>query len=184
MRGGVEADEQVGLSASRRSRIRAPAHSLITANVGTTGTDTFTFQASDGQLDSNVATVTVTVEPIACTPATDVTSQVSVSVSRFQRDRTTGHLRQRVRIQNPGTVPIAGPISYVLDQLPNETTVVGSSGFTACTVPTGSPFITLNVGADGVLSRRERVEFVLDLITTTATAVTYTPRILSGTGAR
>jgi len=155
-----------------------------TANVGATGTDTFTFKASDGELDSNVATVTVTIEPVTCAAATDVTSQVSVTVSRFQRDRATGHLTQRVRVQNPGTVPIAGPISYVLDQLPDGTVLVGSSGFTACTVPTGSPFITLNVGADGVLSRRERVDFVLELISATATTVTYTPRVLAGTGTR
>lgn len=155
-----------------------------TANVGTSGTDTFTFKAYDGELDSNVATVTVTIEPVACTPATNVTSQVTVTVSRFQKDRATGHLTQRVRVQNPGTVPIVGPISYVLDQLPEGTTVVGSSGLTACTVPTGSPFVTLNVGADGVLSRRERVEFVLDVISTTGTTVTYNPRVLAGTGAR
>ena len=32
-----------------------------TPNAGATGADSFTFKASDGQLDSNVATITVTV---------------------------------------------------------------------------------------------------------------------------
>ena len=32
-----------------------------TPNAGATGSDSFTFKASDGQLDSNTATITVTI---------------------------------------------------------------------------------------------------------------------------
>src|SRR5690606_4315918 len=35
-----------------------------TPNAGETGTDSFTFKANDGALDSNIATVSVTIQPL------------------------------------------------------------------------------------------------------------------------
>ncbi|MBF0613745.1 MAG: tandem-95 repeat protein [Magnetococcales bacterium] len=40
-----------------------------TPNTGASGTDSFTFKAHDGRLDSNIATVTVTIQPTQSTPA-------------------------------------------------------------------------------------------------------------------
>jgi hypothetical protein len=75
-------------------------------------------------------------------------------------------------------------LSYVLDVVTAGTTVVGASGVTTCAGPLGSAFITLDLGPDGVLTNRERIEFVVELINGSATAITYTPRLLAGSGAR
>ena len=56
--------------------VSAPTHGTLSGTssvetylptTGFTGTDTFTFKANDGKLDSNVATVTVTVQPVVVT---------------------------------------------------------------------------------------------------------------------
>src|SRR5207244_13426636 len=47
--------------ATRKLRFKADATLTYTRSSGFSGTDTFTYKANDGQLDSNVATVTITV---------------------------------------------------------------------------------------------------------------------------
>jgi hypothetical protein len=90
---------------------------------------------------------------------------------------------QRVRIENRTGSPIEGPVSFVLDGLTEGTTVLGTAGFTACAPPTGSPFITLDLG-DGILSNRERIQMILEFIKDSAGAIAYTARVLSGAGDR
>jgi hypothetical protein len=68
--------------------VSGPAHGSLALNpdgsftytpaVGYTGTDTFTYKANDGQADSNVTTVTLTVAPVVTT--TTVVSNIPASV--------------------------------------------------------------------------------------------------------
>src|SRR5262249_20654228 len=58
-----------------------------TPNANTTGTDSFTFRVTDGQVNSNVATVTVTITPVndapvaaADTAATNEDTPVTITV--------------------------------------------------------------------------------------------------------
>ena len=157
------------------------------ATIGASGTDTFTFQASDAALGSNVATVTVTIQA-PC--AHDETALVSVTLGSLRLDKRSGHYLQRVTLRNTNTslATIRGPVSFVLDSLTAGATVVGAAGVTSCAAPAGSPYITVNVGADGNLTSRERatvdLEFTLQPVNPGSTAITFVPRILAGVGSR
>jgi uncharacterized repeat protein (TIGR03803 family) len=155
------------------------------ANAGTSGLDTFTFRANDGTLDSNIATVTVTITPTtpSCAPPVDVTARLRLNLNRPRLGAVSGHFTERIRIENRTGAPIAGPVSFVFDGLTPGTTIVGASGFTGCTAPSGSPFITVDLG-DGVLNDRERLEFFVEYVNDNASAITYTPRVLAGPGSR
>jgi hypothetical protein len=97
-----------------------------TANAGSSGTDTFTFKANDGFSDSNIATMTVTIQaPPAC--ATNVTSSVSSAVGSLRVDRKTGHYFQKVTLKNTSSTAITGPVSFVLDSLTAGTPLVAAA---------------------------------------------------------
>jgi hypothetical protein len=158
------------------------------ANAASSGTDTFTFQASDGSLSSNVATMTVTIQSPAPSCALNVTASVSSTLGNVRLDRKTGHYLQKVTLKNTSATTITGPVSFVLDSLTAGTTLVGAAGVTSCAAPAGSPYVTVNVGADGILSTRERanvsLEFTLELVNPVSSAITYVPRLLAGPGGR
>ncbi len=48
--------------------LNAQGQLVYTPNANFNGTDTFTYKANDGQLDSNVATVAITVNPVNDAP--------------------------------------------------------------------------------------------------------------------
>ena len=157
-----------------------------TANTGTSGDDTFTFQATDSHgAASNVATVTVDIQPPpAC--ATDVTGSVTVTPGSLRRHKRTGHYFQKVTLKNASSGAIAGPISFVLDSPTSGATLVNAAGVTACAAPAGSPYVNVNVGSDSVWTIRERtsagLEFTLEFAS--PGPITYTPRVLAGAGGR
>ena len=156
-----------------------------TANSGAIGDDTFTFQVTDSRgLSSNIATVTVNIQPPAC--AANVTTSVSVSLSSLRLDRRTGRYSQRVTLRNTSGADIAGPVSFVLDSLTAGATLVNAAGSTSCASPSGSPYVNVNVGSDSIFSPRERangtLEFTLEFVS--PGAVSYTPRVLAGPGGR
>jgi hypothetical protein len=159
-----------------------------TANSGASGEDTFTFQATDNHgAASNLAVVTVTIQPPpAC--ATDVTGSVAVTAGNLRLDKKTGHYVQKVTLKNTSSAAIAGPISFVLDSLTPGAALVGAAGVTSCAAPAGSPYVNVNVGSDSLWSARERtsvgLEFTLEFAAPGATPITYTPRVLAGTGGR
>ena len=68
---------------------------VYTPNADANGTDSFTYMVSDGSNGSNVATVTLTVEPVNDTP---------VAQDRFLRDRR-GHAADRRRARVSATIP-------------------------------------------------------------------------------
>jgi hypothetical protein len=151
------------------------------SNPGSSGTDTFTFKANDGLVDSNIATVTVTIQP-AC--ATNVSAVVSAVPGNIRVDRKTGRYLQKVTLRNTSSGPIAGPLSLVLDSLSAGVSVVGQAGITGCTTPTGSPYVLVDVGADGLLSARERASVEIEFTNPGAALISYAPRVLAGPGGR
>ena len=151
------------------------------ANAGSSGTDTFTFKANDGSLDSNLATVTVTIHP-GC--ATDITGSVAVTISGAPKlNKKTGRYTQTVTLKNSDGV-VAGPVSLVLDSLGSNATLFNATGTTACAAPPGRPYIDVAVGIDAVFSPRERTTVTLQFTNPSGQTVTYTPRVLAGTGSR
>ena len=158
-----------------------------TANAGSSGDDTFTFQVTDIRgLTSNIATVTVDIRSTT-TCAAEVTT--ATQLTRPKGKRSTGTV-QTVVLRNSSAAPIAGPVSLVLDSLvPAGTTVTNAAGTTACTTPAGSPYVNVDVGSDGIWSPGESVEVVLEFVLPPAgrgkkPALSYSHRVLAGAGER
>ena len=160
-----------------------------TANAGTSGNDTFTFQVTDIRgLASNVATVTIGIQPISPACAVNVTSSISISTAKGKAKKNTS-TTQTLSLRNHSAA-ITGPVSLAVDSLsPAGTTLVNAVGVTACAQPTGSPYVNVDVGADSIWSIGEVVEVVLEFALPTSgpgkkPAITYTRRVLAGAGAR
>ena len=139
-----------------------------TANVGAGGTDTFTFRANDGKENSNDATVTVTI----C--AADITSTVAISAQTPKLNRKTGLYTQTVTLRNSDGA-VSGPVSLVLDGLSSNATLVNGTEETACSQPTGSPYINVPVGADSQFTSRERATITLEFTNPSGQPIVYTP---------
>lgn len=152
------------------------------ANVGSSGTDTFTFRANDSFVDSNVASISVTITaPDPC--ATDVSATVAVAKGALKLNRKTGRYTQTVTLKN-GDGAASGPVSLVLDALSSNATLFASAGTTSCTSPAGSPYVNVDVGTDALFSPRERAAITLEFVNPTGQPVTYTTRVLTGAGSR
>lgn len=153
-----------------------------TANVGASGTDTFTFQANDGLLNSNTATITVTITALPC--AANISASVTImSQGPLKLNRKTGRYTQTLTLRN-GDGAVSGPVSLVLDSLSSNAALFNITGTTACAAPAGSPYINVDVGGDSVFSPRERATVTLEFTNPSGQAVMYTTRVLAGAGNR
>jgi hypothetical protein len=86
-----------------------------TPNGNATGTDSFTFKASDGSLDSNTARIGVTITP-GSSCATNVSASVAVSQGPLKLNKKAGRYTRTVTLKNSDGA-VAGPVSLVLDGL-------------------------------------------------------------------
>ncbi len=131
--------------------------------------------------------------------AVDVTAQLRISRGKINQPTTgrgyvrrtfrrrgggTGPATQIVTIKNKGNSSIAGPLSLVLDQLSPNATLSNATGRTMNVAPLGSPFISVNVGNDNVLSPNEAVKVLLEFTNPSGNRITYRARALAGEGAR
>jgi hypothetical protein len=140
---------------------------------------TFRFRDAAGNIGTAESSVTVNPFPVPVC-ATNVTADVSISASGFRLNRTTGKFEQTVTVRGVAQV-ITGPLVLALDGLSPTATVVGAPGVTGCAAPAGSPFVVLNVGADGRLNIGEASKARIAFDNPTRARITYVPRILSGT---
>ena len=122
------------------------------------------------------ATVTSTANSLV---ATDVTSQVGVYRGGLIFNRATRRFVQTVTLENYGTGPLNG-LLLVLDNLPPGVTLLNQAGTTQYALPSGSPYLSL----PGTLSVGYTVTIVLQLTYTGSAPLGYTPRVLTGPGAR
>jgi len=133
-------------------------------NSGFSGTDSFTYHDSDGQLSSNVATVTITVNAVNHAP-------VANSDSYTTSQNTT------LNISAPGVLgndsdPDANPITAILDSQPSHGTLSLTSNGAFAYAPnsgfTGTDSFTYH-DSDGQLSSN------IATVTVTVTAVNHAP---------
>jgi len=125
----------------------------------------------DGQVD----------EGNVCAPtcATNVSAQVTIIRGGFRLNRATNRYVQTVAVRNTGTSIITGPVSLALDKLSANATLFNKSGDTACATPV-SPYITVNIGTDLVLSPGESVQVTLEFTNPANQGITYSTRVLAG----
>jgi Tol biopolymer transport system component len=144
---------------------------------GTGGSYPLTITAANGVLPNATQSFTLAV----C--AADITASVSVSQGALKLNRKTGHYTQRITLKN-GDGAVSGPVSLVLDTLSSNATLFNATGTTACAPPLGSPYVNVDVGVDNVFSPRERVSVALEFVNPSGQGVTYTSRVLAGSGTR
>lgn len=89
---------------------------------------------------------------------------------------------QTVTITNTSQAPLGDQLSLVLDN-PSGGTLLGVAGTTACAAPLGSPFVNVNLPNGNALLPGEAVTVELRF-EPGSTAISYTPRLLSGPGPR
>ncbi len=111
----------------------------------------------------------------------DVSSQVQVTRGGFRLNRTTQHFTQLITLTNNGSSVIDGPISVALDGVPSTASLFGIAGDTLCAVPQGSPYLNAPAAS---LSPGASTTVTLDFINTTNSGITYTTRVLAGSGGR
>jgi phosphatidylinositol-3-phosphatase len=97
----------------------------------------------------------------------DVTTQVSIMPGTDPVFNNAKQLyEQQVTLQNTSGSPISGPLMLVLKDLSSDATLVNETGTTLNVAldvaPSGRPFITLDIGPDGVLIPLERVSITLE----------------------
>jgi pimeloyl-ACP methyl ester carboxylesterase len=106
--------------------------------VGSVGTAVIT-AANSGLKDFATFVVEDPANPL---PPQDLTSQAGIVQSGLTLNRQTGFFTGTVTITNPGTLPLIGPLYYVLSGLTGGVTLANASGIATSFQP-GSPFIRL-----------------------------------------
>jgi len=132
-----------------------------TASVGSTGSESFTLDATGN---------------IAFTCASNVSAEVGVVRSGYSYNILTKRYAQTITLTNQGGSVIPGPISLVLDDLSSNAVLFNSVGTTACAAPLGSPYVTLT----GPLAPGASATTVLQFTDPAKTAISYTTRVLAG----
>jgi hypothetical protein len=84
-------------------------------------------------------------------------------------------------VTNPTGVTIAGPISVVFDGVPDSATLYGLSGASGCSSPAGSPFLTV---PSDLVANGGSATVTLEFLNTANAGITYTTRVLAGSGGR
>lgn len=118
-------------------------------NLNANGTDTFTFKANDGTVDSNTATITVTITPVNDAPAASdgtvaVTAGTSVSGSLVATDVDSGGLTHTIVTNGTkGTAVITNTATGAYTYTANA----GSSGMDTFTFKANDAFLDSNEAA-------------------------------------
>ena len=124
-----------------------------TPNPGFTGADSFTYTANDGLLDSNVATVSVTVEPVNYAPvanddsvSTDEDTAVTIAVLANDTDPDNDPLTVTNLAQ-----PANGAVSLNQDNTVTYTPNPGFTGADSFTYTANDGFLDSNVATGSVI---------------------------------
>ncbi len=122
-----------------------------TPNAGYSGDDSFTFKVNDGAVDSNIATVSITVEPLE-----DVSTMVQVNTTNPDYDESGSQLSMLATWTNIGSSQLSEPLRMVVENIkPSSVSVVGADG----TTPGGKPYYNYsNSVGDGRLDPGETSE--------------------------
>ncbi len=115
--------------------------------------------------------------------AVDQTAAIKVIPGLLGYNPNTQRFFLPVEVANISKQPIVGPVWLVLDNLA-PIVLTNADGVTACQAPLGSPYLQINVGADGVLQPQEVVTATLGFAIPAGHGLTYRIRVLTGTGER
>jgi uncharacterized protein len=111
-------------------------NAIYTPGFGTTGTDSFTYTATDDAGLSASATVSINIVPV------NVSGAIQATNGGWVYNLATHLYVQTITLKNVGTAAIAGPIQMLIGNVPAGVTVANASG-----IYNGSPYVTANVMA-------------------------------------
>jgi len=115
----------------------------------------------------------------ASTAKTNVTAQMSTTLSGFRFNRITSTYSQSLTVNNLGAA-VAGPVYVALDSLTAGATLSGA-GQTQCATPAGSPYVLVSPSGIGA---GQSVTITLQFTGAGGPPFIYTPRYLAGNGAQ
>jgi hypothetical protein len=128
-------------------------------------------------------TAAESITEVVSTPfcASNATPEFSAVRGGFRFDNGTKRFTQRLTIANDQTSKsFTGPFALVLDNLSSNAVLYNSASTTACAFPAGSPIVILNTGQLWPPGKSIAVD--LEFSNPTRAGISYTPRILAGTG--
>jgi hypothetical protein len=108
-------------------------------------------------------------------------NNVVVLKGGFRLNHATNQFVQTVTITNTSAGNIPGPVSLALDNLSTNATLVGANGSTSCTIPAGSSFFNVQ---QGPLASGQSVTATLQFSNPSNQGISYSPRVLAGSGTR
>ena len=155
-----------------------PASTILGAGNGQALSVTFT--PADG---TRYTPVTTGVQINVLGAAPNVSGALTIVRGGFRLVAATGRFQQSVTVKNNGA-PLNAPVSLALDGLSANAQLYQASGVTSCAAPSGSPYATVNVGADNVFGAGEQVTVVLEFVNPSKAGISYAPRVLAGPGCR
>jgi hypothetical protein len=112
--------------------------------------------------------------------AANITPQVQITLGGFRQNLVTRRWQQTVTLRNGTQSSIFGPVALVLDNLSANATVLNPAGTTTCAEPAGRSFFLAPIGNTNFFAAGSSVSLNLEFTTTTAGAITYTPRVIAG----
>jgi hypothetical protein len=124
--------------------------------------------------------------PDTITPPTiqNVTNQLQMTFSGFRYNRLTRRYVQSVTITNITGIPIEAPVSIILVNLTQGVSLFNATGTTTFIEPIGSPYKTVNVGNDNILSPGESVSVVFEFTNPNNLPISYNVLVLAGASVR
>lgn len=122
--------------------------------------------------------------PPTSTCVANATTLVSVTRGGFRYNRMTGKYEQQLTLTNTSGASLNGPVYLALDSLSGNATLANRAGMTLCATPAGNPYLSVNVGQENILSANENAIVKLEFSNSTNQVITYSTRVLNGSGDR
>ncbi len=144
----------------------------------TTGSSTTFLGGTYNVQSPQTAFLIVAPPPPVC--AANVGSAVTATAGSFQFNPIQHKYAQTVSLKNTGTTAITGPIYFEINGLSSNATLLNPSGKTSCALPSGTPYVTDGIGS---LAPGATTQVLLYFSNTNLSqAITYTSRVLAGSG--
>lgn len=160
--------------------IDASTHALEVKTWGILPYNKAQLDAAPANVSGRIPTVVSRFSMTPLASETYVPSNITVTRSGFVLNRRTNQVVQQVTLTNSGSTPIASPLSLALDNLSANVTLANAAGTTTTLAPTGSPYVSIPLGPDNILSVGENAVVTLEFTNAVQAGVTYDSRVIAG----
>lgn len=137
-------------------------------------------EAAPASVSGRIPTVVsrFAVAPLSAEPYVPV--GVSVARGGFVFNRRIQRFVQQVTLTNNGTIPVATPLALAIDHLSANVSLANVTGMTTVLAPAGSPYVSVSVGPDQLLTPGESVSVTLEFSNPGLAGISYDARVVAG----